>query len=558
MMKNTNRVTFAALLLAGVFGLAAITTANAESGIKLCSDYWKVAKATGTTNSQTWQEFLNACRERLAAPPQPVSAPPAPATAQQQTTPKLMLSPGQYLDNTTGNVYQYVAAPGITWQQAFTQAASKSINGVSGYLATITSQAELDFIENTVIPGGTATGNVYIGGRQVAPGKWVWAAGPKLGSIFWNKGPVGAFAAWDPIYSLSRDAPAPTNSPRMPYVYLNSWYRPYFTSSWGSPLSSVNAGGNSGYVVEYSGVGDISPPIAASAGASGPQPQLQPTASVDSANALAASSTSADQTEEAKVEQKPPPSWPEASPTFPLSPPGRRVALIVANGAYPEAPLANPTIDADIVARSLEKIGFLVTVKKDLDLDGFEQAILEFGDATRGAEIALFYFAGHGFSVAAGGRQQNLLMPTSANFFAKTALALQGGGEPLEHVEETIIGRARATLIFIDACRNIPALAKRGVGSRGFAPLDASDFEGAYVVLSTRVGQTAEDGESGQGSPFARAFASVLPTPGLRIEDAYYRMREQVRRETSGAQVPDSIRSDLPEGGVVLVGGNVQ
>jgi hypothetical protein len=30
-------------------------------------------------------------------------------------------------------------------------------------------------------------------------------------------------------------------------------------------------------------------------------------------------------------------------------------------------------------------------------------------------------------------------------------------------------------------------------------------------------------------------------------------MREQVRRETSGVQVPDSIRSDLPEGGVVLV-----
>jgi hypothetical protein len=68
------------------------------------------------------------------------------------------------------------------------------------------------------------------------------------------------------------------------------------------------------------------------------------------------------------------------------------------------------------------------------------------------------------------------------------------------------------------------------------------------------VGKTAEDGESGKGSPFARAFASVLPTPGLRIEDAYARIREKVRAETSGAQVPDVIRSDLPEGGVVLMG----
>ena len=282
-----------------------------------------------------------------------------------------------------------------------------------------------------------------------------------------------------------------------------------------------------------------------------PQP-----ASAGSANAPASSSTSAGQTGEAKVEQ--PPSAPLASPASPLSPVGRRVALIVANAAYSEAPLTNPPIDAGIVAGSLEKIGFSVTVKKDLDLDGFEQAISEFAETTRGAEIALFYFAGHGFSVADGARQENVLMATSANLAAKTALALEGGGEPLDHVENTIIGRARATLIFIDACRNIPALASRGIGSRGFAPLNASNLEGAYVVLSTRVGQTAEDGAGGQGSPFARAFASVLPTPGLRIEDAYSRIREQVRKETSGGQVPDSVRSDLPEGGVVLVGSNVK
>ncbi len=280
-----------------------------------------------------------------------------------------------------------------------------------------------------------------------------------------------------------------------------------------------------------------------------------PAASAGSANSPASSSASAGQTGEAKVEQ--PPSAPLASPA-PLSPVGRRVALIVANAAYREAPLTNPPIDAGIVADSLEKIGFSVTVKKDLDLDGFEQAISEFAETTRGAQIALFYFAGHGFSVADGARQENVLMATSANLSAKTALALEGGGEPLDHVENTIIGRAGATLIFIDACRNIPALASRGIGSRGFAPLNASNLEGAYVVLSTRVGQTAEDGAGGQGSPFARAFASVLPTPGLRIEDAYSRMREQVRKETSGGQVPDSVRSDLPEGGVVLVGSNVK
>jgi tetratricopeptide (TPR) repeat protein len=255
----------------------------------------------------------------------------------------------------------------------------------------------------------------------------------------------------------------------------------------------------------------------------------------------------------------PPPAVTAPKPTAPAGGPmnaaagsGHRVALVVANGAYHDAPLANPKVDADLVAASLEKTGFTVTVKKDLGLDALEQAVDDFADSARGADVALFYFAGHGFSISAGGRQQNLLMATDADFRARTGLGLERGGEPLEHVEELIIGHARATLIFIDACRDVPVLASRSVGSRGFAPFDGAAFDDAFVVISTRSGRTASDGVDGQGSPFARAFASVLPTPRLRIEDAFARIREEVRSETSGEQVPDAIRSDLPEGGVVL------
>ena len=82
--------------------------------------------------------------------------------------------------------------------------------------------------------------------------------------------------------------------------------------------------------------------------------------------------------------------------------------------------------------------------------------------------------------------------------------------------------------------------------------MDAAAFDGAFVVVSTREGKTAADGAEGQGSPFARAVAAVLPTPRMRIEDAYYRIRDKVRADTSGEQIPDVIRSDLPEGGLVL------
>jgi tetratricopeptide (TPR) repeat protein len=248
-----------------------------------------------------------------------------------------------------------------------------------------------------------------------------------------------------------------------------------------------------------------------------------------------------------------PPAAASAPPQpMPAAPAGRHVALVVANGAYRDAPLANPGVDADLIKAGLERVGFKVTVKRDLPLDGFEQAIEDFADEAKGAEVALFYFAGHGFSLASGGVQQNLLMATDANFLAKTGYALQSGGESLEHMQQVIAGHAHATLIFIDACRNIPVVASRGLGGRGFAPIDASAFDGAFVVISTRQGKTADDGVAGQGSPFARAVAKILPTPDLRVEDAYYLIRDEVNTETSGAEVPDLIRSDLPKGGLVL------
>ena len=87
------------------------------------------------------------------------------------------------------------------------------------------------------------------------------------------------------------------------------------------------------------------------------------------------------------------------------------------------------------------------------------------------------------------------------------------------------------------------------MASRPSTPLA---FDGAFVVISTRQGKTADDGVAGQGSPFARAVAKILPTPDLRVEDAYYLIRDEVNTETSGAEVPDLIRSDLPKGGLVL------
>ncbi len=86
MMKKTVGIAFSAILLAGAFGLSATSAGAAESVMKQCGAEWKAAKAAGTTNGQTWQEFLKNCKAEKAGAAAPAAAPaaetaPAPAAA---------------------------------------------------------------------------------------------------------------------------------------------------------------------------------------------------------------------------------------------------------------------------------------------------------------------------------------------------------------------------------------------------------------------------------------------------------------------------------------------
>ena len=86
MRLSVLRVWVAAVIALGI-AIAGSSAANAESIMKECGSEWQAAKAAGTTNGQTWQEFLKSCRvqhqggaQAPAAPAaQAVPAPAAPA-----------------------------------------------------------------------------------------------------------------------------------------------------------------------------------------------------------------------------------------------------------------------------------------------------------------------------------------------------------------------------------------------------------------------------------------------------------------------------------------------
>jgi uncharacterized caspase-like protein len=97
----------------------------------------------------------------------------------------------------------------------------------------------------------------------------------------------------------------------------------------------------------------------------------------------------------------------------------RRVALVIGNSAYQStAPLANPKNDAADVGATLSKLGFEVLSGTDLDKAGMDRTIRLFAEKLSGADLAVFFYAGHGLQVD----NQNYLVPIDAKLSSAAAL----------------------------------------------------------------------------------------------------------------------------------------
>lgn len=98
---------------------------------------------------------------------------------------------GQTLDPSTGHYYERVdVAGGIDWLSARDAAASRTLMGSAGHLATITSAAENAFIVGAL--GGDLIRNHWLGGYQTGGpepgGGWTWITGEAFTFTNWNGG----------------------------------------------------------------------------------------------------------------------------------------------------------------------------------------------------------------------------------------------------------------------------------------------------------------------------------------------------------------------------------
>ena len=237
---------------------------------------------------------------------------------------------------------------------------------------------------------------------------------------------------------------------------------------------------------------------------------------------------------------------------FPLASPAHsetRVALVIGNGAYQHVPeLENPINDAAGMAKALEGLGFDVLLGIDVDSERLRKLVQEFGGKLAEADIALFFYAGHGFQI--DGR--NFFVPVDADIRAETDVEFEA--MDLDLVLRQMDRRAKVKIVLLDACRNNPfeTVLTRSMGrsrstaslGRGLAPVQPAG--GALIGFATDPGAVAFDGV-GRNSPFTGALLRHLTTPGLEINLLMTRVRADVFAETQEKQRPWTTSSLIGE-----------
>ena len=192
------------------------------------------------------------------------------------------------------------------------------------------------------------------------------------------------------------------------------------------------------------------------------------------------------------------------------------------------------------MASVLRNVGFEVVEGTNLTRDKMTERLLEFGKKAQGADVAVFFYAGHG--IAIGGT--NYLLPIDADIKSEMDVKL-GAAINIDLTLDQTMGDAKVKLVFLDACRDNPFAAKIKANSgatrsvsvqTGLAEMKSG--EGTLIAFATGPGQTALDGKEGTNSPFTRALMANIATPGVEIQQAMTKVRAQVNEETNKGQLP--------------------
>ena len=206
-----------------------------------------------------------------------------------------------------------------------------------------------------------------------------------------------------------------------------------------------------------------------------------------------------------------------------------RVALVIGNKDYHDAPLQNPVNDANDLSDALDQLGFDVIKRINVTHREMERSLREFKQKITPNGVALFYYSGHGVQI--NGR--NYLLPVGQTIYGPEEIRFKSVQADFVLAKMESAG-SKVNIVILDACRNNPSKGLKGAG-QGLAAMDA---EGAFIAYSTGPGRFALDNARERNGLYTKNLLKTLQTPGLTIEELFRRVRYNVTKESDKQQIP--------------------
>lgn len=216
-----------------------------------------------------------------------------------------------------------------------------------------------------------------------------------------------------------------------------------------------------------------------------------------------------------------------------------KLALVIGNAAYKEAPLLNPANDAQAMAIKLQELGFTVIKKENAGREEMLKAVRDFGNQLKAKadSVGLFYYAGHGIQ----SKGNNYLVPVDADIASEDELASRAYNvnEVLEKMDSA---KNPINIVILDACRNNPFGRSFRSSAKGLAQVEA--VQGTYIAYATAPGKTASDG-TGRNGLYTESLLKALSQPGLKLEEVFKKVAYEVSERSGKEQTPWGLSSLL-------------
>lgn len=205
-------------------------------------------------------------------------------------------------------------------------------------------------------------------------------------------------------------------------------------------------------------------------------------------------------------------------------------ALIIGNSEYTSKKLDNPVNDANDIAEVLVRLGFDVTLVVNANATTQDKVITDFATNINDVDVALLYFAGHGFQL----NNENYLAAIDTNFDDEQHA--KHSSFPLNMLLSYFDKATNKTsIIILDACRDI--LKKswyRSVEEVGLAPILAP--KGTLIAFATSPGEKALDGTGQRNGVYTYSLLQHITVEYIPIEEMFKRVRNSVYTFSKGRQ----------------------